>query len=332
MYQVKLTSYPNGENRLVLSKLKGSKLDGNFISVGSSPAPSEHEQSEPDPSAPPLTLALNSTATDGISKERRNVGNFTLDARRKLLRAGGALGRFDPVPSHCLFLTGTLPGSTEASYRAIAAYSSEVVHRLKKWLHERFKEFQYSFYCWELQKRGALHLHYLLYCPCNEARQRIIAEFKSFWISVLLSVSEKSGVDLFARSCGGTHRGDYSVIQAYAQECYSSVAAYMAKYVGKQAGKGDSQYFPSRWTGVSRPLSGLIKEYTEEVKTVTPSYTQARNKFVTAREELTDTGAVHYTYAHKVGVGDTHIGYYKGNEDLQQCQYNRASEIVNLRQ
>lgn len=315
----------------MLSKLgSGSRVELSG-SLGAFDSSSGDEESEEQFSSSPLTLALNSTPNNGIPKERRKSGVFTLDARRKLLRAGGALGRFDSEPSHCLFFTGTLPGSTEEAYRAIAVYSSEIVHRVKKWIGKRYDEFQYSFYCWELQKRGALHLHYLLYCPCKSSRERMMREFKSFWTFLLMSVSEKSGVDLFARSYGGTHRQNLDVVQAYVQECRSSVSAYMAKYVGKDAGKGNTANFPSRWSSVSRPLGTLIKEYTREVKAVTPSYTQARSKFVTAREELTDTGGVHYTYHHKVGVGDTHIGYYNGDEGTQSCQYHRALETLNLR-
>lgn len=256
------------------------------------------------------------------------MGNFTLDARRKLLRAGGALSRFDPLPGNCIFLTGTLPGGTPAACRTMAKYSAEIVNRLKSWVTKRYSSQQFSFYCWELQKRGALHLHYLLYCPVPEIRKGVIESFKKFWTGLMLSISEKSCVDMFARKEGGTHRENLSVVQAYAQECYKSVSAYMAKYVGKQAGKGDTANFPSTWSGVSRPLTALIREYSEEVKFVTPSYTKARNIYTTSAEELTDTQAVTYAYKHKVGVGDTQITYYKEDKDLQQCHLNRVSKVM----
>lgn len=287
---------------------------------------------EVEESAPPLTLALNSnppTPENEIPQKRRSMGNFTLDARRKLLRAGGALARFDPVPSHCLFLTGTLPGSTPASYRTIARYSAEIVNRVKSWIHKKYNEHAYSFYCWELQKRGALHLHYLLYCPVQEVREKIMSTFKKFWTGLLLSISEKSCVDMFQREKGGTHRDNLSVVQAYAMECRKSVAAYMAKYVGKDAGKGNTENFPSRWSSVSRPLTALIREYSEEVKFITPSYTRARNIYETSAEELTDSHVVTYSYRHKVGVGDTCITYYKDDTDLQSCQFNQVSLTMN---
>jgi len=138
-------------------------------------------------------------------------------------------------------------------------------------------------------------------------------------------------VDLFAKSYGGTHRDDTSVVQAYAQECYQSVAAYMAKYVGKEAGKGSTDYFPVRWSGVSRPLGSLIKEFTEEVVIDTPSYTEASRKFSAAKEELTDTLGGCHTYPHKVGVGNTHLAYYSHEKDLQECQFQRASVMLNSR-
>lgn len=100
------------------------------------------------------------------------MGTFTLEAKRKLLRAGGALGRFDPEPSNCVFFTGTLPGGTEDAFRTIAERSAQIVQRAKVWIYNRYKECSYSFYCWELQKRGALHLHYVAYCPCPVIRKK----------------------------------------------------------------------------------------------------------------------------------------------------------------
>ena len=329
MYQVKLSSYPNGENRLVLSKLRGSREVLDDSESCGTPDSLEALPEAVSPGSSHLTLDLNSTPEFGRTSKRMNSGEFTLDARRKILRAGGALSSFDPAPNHCLFLTGTLPGSTEDSYHTIAEYSSEVVHRLKKWVTKRYSTHQFSFYCWELQKRGALHLHYLLYCPDVEARRRIICEFKSFWISLLVSISEKSGVDLFEKSYGGTHQSDTSVVQAYAQECYKSVAAYMAKYVGKTAGKGDRRFYPSRWSSVSRPLGKLIEQYSEETVKAIPGYKEAVQMYYQAKDALTYPEGVSYSYRHKVGLGDTHITYYKADKDEQKCQYQQVSEMMN---
>lgn len=71
----------------------------------------------------------------------------------------------------------------------------------------------------------------------------MIDGFHEFWVRLLLQISAESGVDLFLREDGYSHQGNTSVVQAYAQECYKSVAAYMAKYLGKDAGKGGTAFF-----------------------------------------------------------------------------------------
>lgn len=284
-----------------------------------------------DEATAPLTLALNSTPTDEIPQTRRQLGSFCLDARRKLLRAGGALERYDPQPLHCVFLTGTLPGSVPSAYRGMADESARIVHRLKKWVAKRYNVHQFSFYCWELQKRGALHLHYLVYVPDSAARKRILDEFRQFWIDLLKSLSDETGVDFFKRSQGGTHRHDTRHVQAYAQECYSSVAAYMAKYVGKEAGKYSLEYAPKRWSGVSRPLGRLIEQFTDTMVIDTPTYTQASSIYNAVSEELTVSPAVCHKYRHRAGIGDTTLAYYNGNFEEQQCQLLNASETMNLK-
>lgn len=327
MYQLKISAFPNGENRLVMSKLP---------SLRSAPVTDTLEPEVGDCEGvsglpPPLTLALNSTPSDEIPKTRRQLGSFSLDARRKLLRAGGALARYDSSPVHCVFLTGTLPGGLHSAFRVMADQSARIVHRLKKWLAKRYSAHNFSFYCWELQKRGALHLHYLVYVPDDDARKRILSEFRDFWIDLLKSLSDETGVDLFERANGGTHRGDTQYVQAYAQECYKSVAAYMAKYIGKQAGKYSLEYAPKRWSGVSRPLGALIEEFTSVSTKVVPSYAPAIALYLKCKDDMWDESRKCYSYPHRVGVGNTTLVYYQNDKDDQSCQFNRVSQMMSSR-
>lgn len=332
MYQVKISSFPNGENRLVFStcgvraKKNSSSLASPSVELADELEDSDRSELSVSPSGSHLTLALNSMAPSPVSVKRARTGRFTLDAKRKILRAGGALDEFDVKASHCLLLTGTLPGSTKEAMNEIPKYSGYIVNRLKMWIRERYKENQFSFYCWELQKRGALHIHYCVYVPDLAASQRIIEGFREFWIRLLSDISDSSGVDLFAKSYGGTHRHDTKNVQADAQRCRKSVAAYMAKYVSKEAGRGHRSRYPSRWSGVSRPLTALIRSLTKEVVVVTPGYRQGRTLYEDARQYLTGIPKGCHTYPHKVGIGETRIAYYSSDKELQECQFHHASE------
>jgi hypothetical protein len=332
VYQVKISSFPNSEVRLTFSTCGGGRKK-NSSSLASLPTDLCGEPGDSDVSGSletsalsDLTLALNSMAAPAIAGKRSKSGRFTLEAKRKILRAGGALDEFGVKSSHCLLLTGTLPGSTKEAMNEIPKHSGYIVNRLKMWIRERYKESSFSFYCWELQKRGALHIHYCVYCPCLVASGRIIAGFRAFWIRLLEDISDKSGVDLFAKSYGGSHRNDTKNVQVDAQRCRKSVAAYMAKYVTKEAGRGHRSRYPSRWSGVSRPLTALIRSFTKETVAVTPGYRQGRTLYEDARQYLTGIPKGCHTYPHKVGIGETRVAYYSQDKELQECQYRHASE------
>lgn len=324
-----MSSYPNAETRLVLSMLPSARISAPVLL---SPEQDACERSEgvdciPDFSDP-LSLGLNSTK-DTKKSTRTSQRSFTLAAKRKILRSAGALDRLDPAPAHKLFLTGTLPGGTPAALAAIALCAPKIVHLFRKWVAYKFPPIEHYFYCWELQKRGALHLHYCLYCPDANIRSEIIGTFRQWWHDALCKFSDELGVDMFERAGGGSWRGRPDKIRAEAQEVYSSVGSYIAKYCSKSAGKAFGDYCPPRWSSVSRPLGALLLKYTEEIYMDYDSYTDAASSFVSAREELTSPEALTYTYSHRVGAGRSHIAFYGKNiGDSQSCQYLSASQIV----
>jgi hypothetical protein len=117
-----------------------------------------------------------------------------------------------------------------------------------------------DFYCWELQKRGALHLHYAVHCPDKAAAAAILVGFKAQWVRLLRVVSERAGVDLFLNTVSGQNWLEMpEAIQAKAERVEKSVGAYLGKYLSKSS-KGTNaigQFAPCRWYGVSRPLREL---------------------------------------------------------------------------
>jgi hypothetical protein len=162
-----------------------------------------------------------------------------------------------------VFLTGTLPGGGHAAYQTLANYSGYIMNRLKRWV-AGYQEAKLDMYVWELQKRGALHLHYFVVADTDEIAARLISGFKSKWIDILDDVSVQAKVNLFRSEKGIDWRDCPSKIQAYAQSVYASAAAYLAKYCSKQSSqhssKQSSKYFPSRWWGCSRALLAAMRE------------------------------------------------------------------------
>lgn len=321
MLSIKLTRFPNNEIRLRLAPLgiKGGLLSNE----------SQNETHSEKSEATNLTLAPNSKPTTEVRVPAVAAGyggrcretKFGTNAKRTLLRVGGAIDKFDEIPEHGIFLTGTLPGSTPEAMQAIADWSAYIVHRLKAWI-AKYVPSKFDFYVWERQRRGALHLHYYLYVPDPTISQFLQAGFKAQWIRLLENVCIKSGVDLFAKSEVFTHRGNDDIVQAYAQPVQKSVAAYLAKYCSKSASNSDSNsdssYYPTRWWGASRPLLALLREMTHSTELLFASYPRARSKYEELNSLLERHSVKGYRYGDKVGFGLNHVFYYS-SVDLLRC-------------
>lgn len=235
---------------------------------------------------------------------------FGLNSKRTILRSGGALEQ-SSIPEECLFLTGTLPGSTQDSFRAIAAYSAYLVNGLKAWISNYIPN-KLDFYVWEYQRRGALHLHYCVHAPDVASRQFILDNFKSWWIGILHKIGEKSSCDLFRRDENYSHLSDESKVRAVAEVCRKSPARYLAKYLTKsiQPKKGNARFFtPSRWFGVSRPLNALTKSLTKISEIIVGSYHAVVLKLEDVKYVCDSSESVTHRYKHSYGVGDTTVCY-----------------------
>ncbi|MGL5936070.1 MAG: rolling circle replication-associated protein [Cetobacterium sp.] len=260
--------------------------------------------------------------------------NFGTYARRQLLRCGGVFDKIDTNPGHSIFLTGTLPGSTDEAKQAIANYSSYIIHGLKAWVN-KYVPGKLDFYVWELQKRGALHLHYAVYVPNEVARNYLLSEFRNEWERILCSVCVMSGVDVWRRDSTYTHADDKSVLQAYAQTVDKSVAAYLSKYCSKESSKYCSnhslKYFPVRWWGCSRPLLAKLREMSETHDIPISSVAQARRTYDLLTDDCERHSIFSYAYKDKVGTGVNFVSYYK-SDDLELVMNEIRGSYVPLTQ
>lgn len=246
-----------------------------------------------------------------------NVSGFTLYGRRQLLRAGGALDRSVDSPEDCLFLTGTLPGSTYEAKRAIANWSAYAVNLVQSWISKRVPQ-KLTLYVWEFQKRGALHLHYAVACPDKAAAEYIRTNWKAQWQRVIDSIGFKAGVDMWRKNANFTHANDKSVLQADAQYCKKSIANYLAKYVSKSQQQYKDNHWakckPSRYWGVSRPLNAILKSMT----TTTEFTFSNRKKWEASHEDclsvMQSWGKVSYSYGDRFNNAKVVVGYSNPGE------------------
>lgn len=270
---ISLRSYPNGEIRLTRSFCRGGGATGS-VEPEFDPKCSGYGDGDVGPGdcpSPHLDI------TSKLSGSRPGYGDmprpteFGLNAKRIMSRAAGVFD-VEKVPrEHCLFLTGTLPGSTTAAFDAIAAWSSWIVKAVKTWLNDLGADAPYSMYCWELQRRGALHLHYLVVLPDDKVRQRVLWKWAIKWAAIIDSVSVKSACDCWRKNDRVTHAGNKKVLQAPAQMVRKGVGAYLSKYLSKDASKcgrrpdGGTYSGPVRWWGVSRFLLAKLRDNTSEL-------------------------------------------------------------------
>jgi len=249
--------------------------------------------------------------------------DFGLDAKRRIMRAAGAMDRNDSEIGNYLFLTATLPGDTEEAKFAIANYSHLLIHRLKAWLGHRLSD-RLEFYVWEHQKRGALHFHYCIYVPDDAAKLNIEKGFKRQWVRLLDGIQSEFGCNVWGKWSVHSVRYRTAIVQARVERVYKSVGAYMAGYL---SGKGDKHkqdksipYYPKRWFGVSRPLSTLIKNHSKKQVHEFATHREATEFYAKKEEDFFDEVLTHTSYPHKVGEGKTHVFYHTQEKQSELWQ------------
>ena len=314
-----LDSFPNNEVRL--SVTFDRKVDRDFLYGGDEEndvamEPGFDERSNLDITCEVETRPTtreDSTLKPGFGLLPKPT-RFTKLGRRTLLRCGGALDKAGIPKDNMVFLTGTLPGSTDEAMKAIAQWSGYIVHRLKAWVNKRV-ESKLDFYVWEWQKRGALHLHYMVVIDDENSRKYVLREFRSEWCRLLAKVSDFAGADLFLRQDGYSHRENLDNVQAYAQEVRASCAAYLSKYCSKQGAESTPLgYYPVRFWGVSRPLRELLKSMTRRFEISGLSWANAREKFREMLDEIRFNTEKWYRYGQSFGTGMFAVGYAEPTE------------------
>lgn len=330
MFKIRELRSPNNETRVTLFPVRAKRVAISDI-YESAPTPSPSEVLPSGERSPLVFRSEFRTVCNAHSYARTKFG---LNARRRLMRAGGAMDRLDPNPNNYVFLTATLPGDDEWSKWAIAEDSHHIIDGLKSWLSKRIDD-RLEFYVWEHQKRSALHLHYCVYVPDSTIRKGIIRDFRDEWIRLLDGTHKRTGVNVWGKHSEKTAADKYALIRTDAQEVYFSVAAYLAGYCGgkKDKHRGDEYraYYPRRWFGVSRPLSALIDSLSEERTKEYPNYRIAKLVFDQKRHENEASALTARHYKAKFGRGETSVTYHTPQEQVllwqeqEKMQYKKSS-------
>lgn len=214
----------------------------------------------------PLPLDPCAQLSQASKRKRPGLGPITKDALSRIRHLGGCFQ--DDSRYRQVFVTGTLPGSTDAAMEAFGRLSGYVIKLIQTYVPRSLgvhaEELRYL-WVWEHQRRGALHLHACFECPDVEVAKKLVSLWRQIWNSVLSAASAKapSGVDVFARRYGGTHREDESKWQSDAQMVKKSVRRYLSKYQSKGS-SGGSRFRPSRWYGASKSLRVSCRSRTLE--------------------------------------------------------------------
>lgn len=162
---------------------------------------------------------------------------------------------------NCWFITLTLPGSTREALYEFAARSSYIVARLHQWWRDNFPGAEFIT-VWELQRRGALHMHVAIGGSRLGDIQTFAERMHRMWCHLLEQVSQFRNIDLFGRSGGGTWRHAWEKVRTEVKPVRKSITRYLSKYVSKAKSKSlqPNSYSPVRWWSCSRTLLAKLRE------------------------------------------------------------------------
>lgn len=264
---MRISIYPNGEIRATVgATVPAPRRDaGRTRPTSSVPPRCLIEVKEAQASITCLSFKTCDELPPGYGGQPRERG-FSLYARRTIARAGGC---FAPASEgRLLFLTGTLPGGTDRAMRALSCWSAWFVHQLVTRIPRiagcRSADLLWT-WVWEFQGRGALHWHCAIELPTPDQAQLVHDGFRSLWIQLIQSLSERAGVDCCERAEGGTWASLPDIWRIDAQFALSSPSNYLAKYLSKgtsTASASATHYYPSRWYGCSRLLVARLRDQT----------------------------------------------------------------------
>lgn len=187
------------------------------------------------------------------------VTTFNKNARHRLLEAGAVMDGLHG--KNCCEVTCTIPGSTLESFRVVSQWSGWIMNRLTQIVRRSTSDPSW-FYVWELQKRGALHLHFAIGASSLHDAKELATQLEFKWFELLLELQDKTDVDVFRKNRKFSWRNKPEKWQSHVAPIVKSVASYFSKYISKQSNsdaRNIRRFPPARWWGSSQSIKQGIE-------------------------------------------------------------------------
>lgn len=192
--------------------------------------------------------------------------NFTRSAAEQVQEACVILG--EKFGKRAVFLTFTLPTSSAIAAQVVSEWSGWLVKNVRQWIRDKVQAQHSVVGVWEWQKRGALHLHVAVASESIIGLTVLLSECKRAWASLLVTLTRRTGVNLFSainHSRAGSVMSwlpNGAAVQVDGEWVKKSLARYLSKYTSKvkQAGARAALFFPSRWWTCDRETLRAARE------------------------------------------------------------------------
>lgn len=245
---------------------------------------------------------------------------FGRNARRRIISAGSILEKRGKNPSQGVLVTCTLPGDSPSAIREFGKWSGYVINRAFQrvraviYASRSWRPSQISwFYCWELQTRGALHVHTCLWSNEPAFSEYLGHVFKAGWEDAIKDISARGESDLCTKRNGRScwlpqyWQNDVQIIR-------QSVARYVSKYVSKDKTKpacwDGARVYPTRWWGMDRVLNQEVRRQSPELKARSLSESRAVGLFALLSREIAEMGVcLQYSWNADIGNNGYHAGW-----------------------
>lgn len=215
----------------------------------------------------------------------------------------------------CVFVTATVPANTAEAIRAFAAWSGYALLLL----NQRIRDVLHGsdvLSVWELQERGALHLHMAVAHKDRDRLEKWGVYFCRLWHSILRTISEKSGINMLASADGEVSDRHYPMLRTDSQWVKKSLRHYLAKYLSKEAcnGTNDSVFPPARWWSVSKGVLAAVHAARNIVSGVQESMGAARAFFDRIAGEVVAHCQQVYWYESEMEPGSIFLVLIQGTD------------------
>lgn len=242
---------------------------------------------------------------------------FTLVGKRKLKRYVAAMA--DECPkSQTRFATATFPAFSPEAKRVLAEQASYFNDRIQSWLYKRSPKIAWA-YCWEFQKRGTLHCHWVLACSDVSVILPTTDEWRDEVARLITAMSVRGGTNLWVGAGFRDWSKNPEKLRADCQEVRKSVAAYLTKYLSKGESKEKGGWFyPKRWWGASAIARDWCEKLSGQFCVSMGTFQKVAAKAESLLGELESLCEARFKYMHKFSRGWTWVCF--GRELVEECK------------